>query len=530
MGIYSLLKNIVEAKSLEAETRLSALRSSNHAMKMVEASWSKWVDPDPDENDWQILGTYSKGYKTSWENAVSTSEYLETLRSRARHLCRFDGTARGVIRNFEKFIWKTGPTINPNDDNPQCSEAWKAFTESQGWYKFGAAMIRQTFRDGEVFILDRGNKAKKRFALLPPERIAPPENRTGAQYTHGIETDPKDVTQPIAYWYQNERILAKDIIHIKINCDELDKRGKSILEHSLQDILDYRKFRTNRARLNHLRTFLGIVQEIQGGTAAFNSILAKNKAIGGTGTSETDSNNQTVAKEPGGPVWYTTKGQSKFHLLAPNLQAADAQNDGRMILLAIAAGQGQSETWVTADAQNANYASQSVAESPAVIEMQTWQRFFTPTVQEIYRRVIESAALRGEVSATYPQRIIIDGGQKEISMPLNMTCEVVWPELIHRDMEKEVQALSTMKRDGVLSGRTYASRLDLDFDSEMENKNRDKDQAAPEVDPFKAIQNGDEDKDEAEREDEEDDTEALRKTTYERIKEAMEHIKRLVVE
>lgn len=528
MGIYAYLKNIMEAKGLEAQARVDVLRSATNAL-LRESSWSQWSDPDPDAGEWKSLGTFSKEYKTSWESATSDVDYLDKLRSRARHLVRFDGTARNIIRNYIKFVWKTGPAIKPKDDNPKCKEVWEEFCTSQNWDEFGKAVIRQLFRDGEVFTNDRGAKKAKRFELLPPELIRQPSNRLGDIYTHGIECEPDDVTVPVRYWYKDKPIPARDVIALKINCDANEKRGRTILEASLQDLIDYRKFRQNRTRLNILRTYLGIVQKVKGGAAAFNSILSKNKNLGGTSTYETDSRGQTAAREPGGPVWYTIKGDSDFETIAPNLQAADAQNDGRMILLAIAAGQGQSETWVTADAQNANYASQAVAESPAIVEMQTWQKFFTPFVQEIYKRVMETALLQGKIEAQYKQKTVVDGEEKEEVKPLSTSCDVIWPELIHREIDKEVAAYSTMKRDGVLSGRTYAGRLDLDFDAELENKLRDKDKvegvadkpAFPDLSFQK--QQGIDPKDK-EQVKQKDDTESLKITVLERIKEAMHRI------
>jgi len=47
-------------------------------------------------------------------------------------------------------------------------------------------------------------------------------------------------------------------------------------------------------------------------------------------------------------------------------------------------------------------------------------------------------------------------------------CEIIFPELVHREILKETQAYVLQTNQGWISGRTAAARLDLDYDYEME--------------------------------------------------------------
>jgi len=311
----------------------------------------------------------------------------------------------------------------------------------------------------------------------------------GADASHGIRCAADDVTQPIEYYYSAAPgrglwIPAEQICHVKINCDATEKRGRSCLEVSLQDILDYRKYRTYRAALNWARSWFAVVHELPGGTPAQVTAYRDRMKQGGASASEggLDSLGRDYGSEvkPGAHLFTSVKDGVK--MLSMNLQAADAQHDGRMILLSIAAGQGQSETWVTADAQHANYASQAVAESPAVVEMQMWQRFIEERfIRWIFKRVIQSAIDQGRVPSESPQLRIVDGKDVVEVRPTSLECRVQFPALIHRDVDKDANALSQLLDRGVIDARTAAGHFGYDYDQVLENRLRDSGTTSPET-------------------------------------------------
>ncbi|HEY6019109.1 MAG TPA: hypothetical protein VIY48_04190, partial [Candidatus Paceibacterota bacterium] len=48
------------------------------------------------------------------------------------------------------------------------------------------------------------------------------------------------------------------------------------------------------------------------------------------------------------------------------------------------------------------------------------------------------------------------------------TCKIVFPEIVHRDLKQETDALTIQKNEGALSMRTYSARLDLDYEQEQQ--------------------------------------------------------------
>lgn len=440
--------------------------------RMAEASWSQYVDEEPDIANWQSVykATTALNPQIATSQEIYGAEYLSQLRAMARWFVVFDSTARGALNAMKVFGWGTGARVTPNDDNPQHEEYWNRFTRQQDWNHFCSQAWLQMFRDGEIFIYDR-KALTPRYVLLDPCDIRQPDNHMDKSYTHGIQTDPKDITQVVAYWHKGIPLSPQNIIHVKINCDMNEKRGRSLFEPVINDILDYRKWRRNRAKLNWVRTLIGIVKVVSGSPTRVQDAA---DAFKGSRTAGTDSENRDYVRQPKPAAMYVTNQPKGYEMMSPNLQAADAQHDGRMILLSIAAGLTLSEVWLTADSQNANYASQAVAESPAVQNIQFWQRFFTEQVIDpVYEQVIQSGINTGEIDAEYEQTRIEDAEEIKETLPANLTCDVQWPNLIHRDPDKEATASKTLIEAKISDPRTEAGRVGIDYNQVLENRRRD---------------------------------------------------------
>lgn len=466
----------------EAEATLSEAKARAAMANVQEVSWSKFVDDTDAEKGWTLLSTQKTAHTTEWEQERDTPEYLDELRSWARWVARYDPIARSVIGNYLRYIWGLGPSVQPNDDNQQHKDVWKKFEVEQKWNKFGRDAVRMLYRDGEIFVMDRGPSFTPRFRLFDPGRIREPTIKDSKNSSFGIKTDPKDVTKVEGYWWLpggdvEEFIKAKDMIHIKINADPWDKRGRSALENPLEDIRDYRKFRRNRAALHWVRTLWALHQRTRGpqGSAA----AAKDQMTVQPGT-DALGREHTKQMKPGTMVFSNTEPPT---MLSPNLQASDAFHDAREIKLQIAAGQGMSEVWVTADGQNANYATAQVAESPSVRMIEGEQKMFSEQfITPIYERVIFSAIEAGDIALNSPQKFwdAKSGTFKEESKEADLTASIVWPGLIHRNIREEARALDIMVKNGTVSPRTSSTQMGYDYDSEQENILRDQGEGQPE--------------------------------------------------
>lgn len=478
--IISALNDLLESRATQA-------RVTSQTHRLIESTLDNYIDQE-DDSQWTTL--YRAGqYVSQWQTKLNTTDYHAELRSKARYLARFEALARSVLQNYIRFLWGTGPTVVPNDDNPAVAEWWWAFESEQSFFRFGAKLIFDLFRDGEVFIYDRMEERKTpRFVLLPPESIiSPPGSAGDPSWLSGINFESNDITQIRGYNYQvhgrDQFIRAEFINHVKINHDENEVRGRSILEATIQDFDDYRTYRKNRARLNHIRSLFAIVRYVPGSPS---QVRSASNALKPGASSLIDSAGQEKSRQLKSGTIITTNVPDSIQTIAPNLQAADAQHDGRMIQLAIAAGQGQSETWLTADSQNANYASAAVAESPAIVQMQFWQRYIKEQVIDwMFKRVVLAGISQGVVPERAPQVIVVNGVETTEMRDTDLTCTVDFPTLIHRDLNKEADALCKLIDKKVLDNRTVANQLGYDYDKVLENRMRDPEvEVAPASLPF----------------------------------------------
>ena len=119
-----------------------------------------------------------------------------------------------------------------------------------------------------------------------------------------------------------------------------------------------------------------------------------------------------------------------------------------------------------------------VAEAPGVMEFEDWQDFWGETFKTIYRAAIQTGIDAGQI----PERVVrtemvdevdpVTGEVRQVEKPVTVEiegdCDVVFPEVIHRDLLKETQALVLQYGQEWVSAHTAAARLDLDYEEETE--------------------------------------------------------------
>jgi len=227
----------------------------------------------------------------------------------------------------------------------------------------------------------------------------------------------------------------------------------------------FNRWLNDRMKLNMVRSIVALIRKVKG-----NPIQVANMAEGSLTSARKAPDGSLYQRAPEGVSIFTTNEGVDYELKSPNLQAADVQHDGRNILLAIASGVGMAEYAVTSDASNANYASTMVAEAPMTREFYDWQDFFADLFKEMFERIIQWGIDTGripgkeKVTVTDPKT----GVETEEIIETETECEIVWPELVHRDIEKETKAYMLQKQAGWLSDRTASVRLDLDPEEERE--------------------------------------------------------------
>jgi len=152
-----------------------------------------------------------------------------------------------------------------------------------------------------------------------------------------------------------------------------------------------------------------------------------------------------------GTVITTGKGV-EYSMLSPNIQAADAKDDGRNMLLAVAAGVGFPDMILTADYSHSNYASSLIAQNPFVREIEDWQDFLEDDYKEIFARVVRAGKEKGNIPV----------GESE-------DCEIIWPPMILADILKNNQAREIMHRNKIISKKTWQMKEELNPAAEERN-------------------------------------------------------------
>ena len=155
-------------------------------------------------------------------------------------------------------------------------------------------------------------------------------------------------------------------------------------------IKKYGEWLEDRIVLNQVRSAIALVKTIDGNANMVESLRNAQQ----TEHKDADRYKQKAMKR--GTVITASKGIT-YEMLSPKINAPDVKDDGRAMLLAVAAGSGMPEMVVTADYSNANYSSTFVAQNPFVREIEDWQDFFKIFDKILFKAVIQNAK-RGLIS------------------------------------------------------------------------------------------------------------------------------------
>lgn len=432
---------------------------------------------DDDAANWELLGSNEIKELSATDQAA--------LRDNATQFYYRNSHARNLLRLMVKYIVGRGFSIQPVSGNALVKKWLDTFWRVNRMELRKKEIILRAMRDGECFVRffpDKTGMLLVRF--MDPSRVAEPTTRAGVtgNASYGVETDPEDIENVLAYWYKGERIPAEDVYHIKLFVDSDVKRGRSYLEPMMKALAQYKQWLDYRIRLNAVRSVVGLVKKIAGTPDQVRTLVGTQKTKNQTAP---DGTEYTAAPE-GISVFTSNKGV-EYEMMSPNLQASDAKEDGRNILLAVSAGAGLPEYMVTSDASNANYASTMVAEAPGVREFMDWQDFFGECFKEICTKVVlagmkageipEKEEVEVEIKAMDPLTMVKRAVKVTARQDVQTGIEVTFPELVHRDIEKETKSYVMQVGEGWMSNRTAAVRLDLDYDYEREQIEKEEEKA-----------------------------------------------------
>jgi len=409
-----------------------------------------------------------------------------TLRDQARRAALENTHAAGYLGSLRRFVIGKGATITVTHDKPELAEAANAWLEQfhhwNRWDRLEDELPGRTWRDGEAFVRrfdepperQPDEKTARRLVRIgavladpdeePPDgmiflRFMEPEHVADPQgdITHGIVTADGDVETVLGYCWApdgknvKEVVPASEVLHTKAGVDSGVKRGRSILEVVLKRIRQYEDWLNYRITLNLMRTAVVLVKTITGSPGQIAAIRDVNQKQ----REDTPGSAQSQRMLKPGTTVHASPGVA-YDFKNPQIQAQDAQHDGRAILLTNAAASGLPEYMFTGDASNANYSSTMVAESPGVREFESWQDFFTPVFVQLHRWALVAGARAKR----------IEGLSEDEAQTIPIKVE--WPPLLSRN-EAEHAAANKARRDaGCLSLEGMARDEGIDWDVEKE--------------------------------------------------------------
>lgn len=504
--MWDLISNFVKAKTAELKV---AVKTNAIALAALEES-NDIVTERPGGIGWDVIGRLEKGLAEVDQ---------KTVVAQARRFFRFDPNGRAAIMNALKYIMGRGVTITPKSDDPKVNHVWREFWTSprNKMERRQFEIVTRALRDGNCLLQyftqdETGSRTwKTTVRFRDPMLLQKPTIEfvgTTAQGSNGIVVDRDDIETPTQYWFKNqfdqnkyEMVEAAKIQHIKIGVDSDQKMGEPMIQAVMDLFTYYKQWLKARILLNKIRTAVALIKKVKGSSSDVSRISATLPSSSTTRVGET----KTQQIRPMS-VFVANEGV-EYEMMSHNINATDAAEDGRTMITRMAGGTGQPE-YAFGDASNANFASSLVSESPFVKEIQYWQQVFEFEFKEMFRRVIQAAVDAGVLSAPKesspfdtPELVEQDQEpdenekdeapepeEKESEAELFFGCDIQWPEIIHRDIKQNTDAVIAQRDAGLISDATASAALGYDYEEEVRKQRKIEEEAEDGSNPFKQPQ------------------------------------------
>lgn len=445
----------VARKEVEIRESQLELRRLEYEEKMISSlleARNTVVDDDLISGRWFLIGQGGGVFGT---DQYSYQEMLES----AQRLYYTNPHARAIVRNLVKFVLGKGPSITFDQKKykKKVREIWDDFVVRNRVSKKEKEWATRLFRDGEFFLrkfID-GTDGGMKIRFIRAGAIANPKDRTfdgkTENVTFGIGTDPDDVEEVINYYQIDSTgnlkvvIPADEVIHEKIHADSDQKRGLSTLVVCAKRIKQYDDWLEDRIALNKIRSAIALIRKVPGSAQTVKKIRDENLS---DDLSETRKKQKAFQRA----TVITASQGIEYEMLSPNINATDVKDDGRALLLSIAAAVGFPEMLLTADYANSNYSSSLIAQNPFVREIEEWQDFF----REFYERLVADVL-----------QAKIDAGQ--LPDDTEKMCRVEFPPMLRDDVDKLARAFEILFKYKIVSKKTWRGKMGLDDEAETAN-------------------------------------------------------------
>ena len=430
-----------------AESKL-AIKEQEYALKILDGVTESWnVIQDDDLLDgWFMHGMDAGGF---------TQEDHASMLQNAYRLYHTNPHARAIVRTLVKFVLGKGPVVIPDSAGNVEKEkkAWEEFRKLNKFNIREKEIVTRLFRDGGVFnrkFKDTGEGTIK-LRFIRSAVIREPINKKLQNASFGIKTEKDDVETPIEYYRCDnqgnwlETIPADEVIHLKIFSDADEKRGISVYRVCAKRLKQYEEWLEDRIVLNKIRSAVALIRKVPSSATKVKDI--RDETMSGR-VSQSKKRQKTMHR---GTIITASKG-IEYEMLSTKINAPDVAEDGRAILLSIAAAVGFPEMILSADYGNANYGSTLIAQNPFVREIEDWQDYLDSFYSDLYEDVIKAKIEAGKL----PDNAVT-------------ACKVDFPPMILAELEKMAKAYEVLFKYKVLSKKTWRGKMGLDDDIESVN-------------------------------------------------------------
>jgi hypothetical protein len=403
---------------------------------------------------------------------------LKVIRDEQRRICQTNTYAQSAIDAFKKYVVGTGftYTVTPSHDNvspelvSQVQMLVDLFCEHNRMAEIESEICYRLHCDGEVFLRMFPNyeDGLLRVRFIEPELVRPPQDDSFPDESFGIKCADHDIHEIVGYWVIEQPYFnltptlvdPREIIHIKMNVNSNSKRGLPTTyscqanlracADTLQALVTIAKA---RARFAAIRTIENAPPESIGtlGERSTNATIT-----------DPNTGQQTKLSHYGYGTILTVPSTIKWEFPSLALGSQDLIETLNANLRAIASRFGISETMLSADASNNNYASSLVAEAPAV---KTFQRFGKMMASYLAERRTQPNR-----SLIWNQLVLaVKVGMLPDSIFKDITIHTQMPTVVTREMDKEAMVNKTYMEMGIKSPQTITAEIGLEYEKERKN-------------------------------------------------------------
>lgn len=382
--------------------------------------------------------------------------------------------AKTAVRYNRLFSVQNGHTMNYY--NPEVEKVLEAFRNHpyNNIKELDKMAVENLNIDGEMFI--RFFVGGGKFEGAPGEVVIAPLR---PWYIQWIKANPANFREIYSYRYSgtvsddsgqdvevyNEDIPPEEIHHVAVNRLAYEQRGRPELFAILPYLQGYKRWLEDRARQN---AFRGAVYDVSLKNATPGQVTARAAAYRKpmmAGTVNVHNDNEV------------------FQVLEQLVHASDASEDGRQIRLMVAVGMGLPE-YMLADGSNANLASATAQQLPALMSFGEWKdimvdMFWKPIFNRVLEENVKAGILPEECDMTRTDgKPSLDEEGQPLRCSVYDAYEVSYSSNDDIDKMNAVSAIIAVMNAGLMSEETATGELPygLEYEQEQERIQRENQQ------------------------------------------------------